>query len=87
MSNDILNLITNSDIGSSGILRPRRRRPAAGKARWAAGRWTLIAERRLDTHRPDDVVIGNGTFIWVGVFDHTLSRHTRHIRPIQLELK
>jgi hypothetical protein len=34
------------------------------KARWAAGRSTVIAKRRLDTHRPDDVVIGNGTFIW-----------------------
>jgi hypothetical protein len=74
-----------------GVVSPSnaRRGPAdlQCKARWAAGRWTLIAERRLDTHRPDDVVIGNGTFIWVAVFDHTLSRHTRHIRPIQLELR
>jgi hypothetical protein len=56
-------------------------------ARWAAGRWTLIAERRLDTHRADDTPISNGTFLWVAVFDHTPTRHTRHIRPIQLELR
>jgi hypothetical protein len=56
-------------------------------ARWAAGRWTLIAQRHLDTHRPGDIAIGDGTFMWVAVFDHTPSRHTRHIRPIQLELR
>jgi Ethylbenzene dehydrogenase/Prokaryotic cytochrome b561 len=56
-------------------------------ARWAAGRWTLIAQRHLDTHHPGDITIGDGTFMWVAVFDHTPSRHTRHIRPIQLELK
>ena len=56
-------------------------------ARWAAGRWTLIAQRHLDTHRAGDIAIADGTFMWVAVFDHTPSRHTRHIRPIQLELR
>ncbi|MCW2315088.1 cytochrome b subunit of formate dehydrogenase [Rhodoblastus acidophilus] len=55
-------------------------------ARWAAGRWTLLARRKLDTKQGDDVVIGDQTFMWVGVFDHTLANHTRHIRPFKLEM-
>jgi hypothetical protein len=55
-------------------------------ARWAAGRWTLIAARPLATN-PDRVSIANDTFMWVAVFDHTTARHTRHFRPIRLEVK
>jgi hypothetical protein len=55
-------------------------------ARWAAGRWTLIAARPLATSK-DHVPIADGTFMWVAVFDRTSARHTRHIRPIRLELR
>lgn len=55
-------------------------------ARWAAGRWTLLAERKLDTHHGDDIAISRKTFMWVGVFDHTAANHTRHIRPFRLEI-
>jgi hypothetical protein len=55
-------------------------------ARWAAGRWTLITARPLAASG-DHVPIADGTFMWVAVFDHTSARHTRHIRPIRLELK
>lgn len=56
-------------------------------ARWAAGRWTLEIARRLDTGSPYDLAIANGIFMWVAVFDHSQTRHTRHLRPIRLEVK
>jgi cytochrome b subunit of formate dehydrogenase len=56
-------------------------------SRWAAGRWTLLAQRRIDTKQGDDVVVGDHTFLWVGVFDHTPANHTRHIRPFKLEMQ
>jgi len=56
------------------------------RARWASGRWTLLAQRKLDTHHGDDIAISRKTFMWVGVFDHTAANHTRHIRPLRLEM-
>ena len=56
-------------------------------AKWAANRWTLTARRRLDTGRTSDVPIRKGTYMFVAVFDHTVARHTRHIRPIRLEVR
>lgn len=55
-------------------------------ARWAAGRWALTAARRLDTHDDRDVPISTGTFMRVAAFDHSQIRHTRHVRPIRLEV-
>lgn len=56
-------------------------------ARWAAGRWTLEVTRKLDTHSKYDVPIKTGTFMRVAAFDHTQIRHTRHMRPIRLEVE
>jgi hypothetical protein len=56
-------------------------------ARWSAGRWTLVSARSLRTLREGDVPIASGSFMWVAVFDHSPSHHTRHIRPIHLELQ
>lgn len=56
-------------------------------ARWAAGRWALEAARRLDTGSPYDVPIGTGTFMRVAAFDHSQIGHTRHLRPIRLEVE
>jgi cytochrome b subunit of formate dehydrogenase len=56
-------------------------------ARWTAGRWTLLASRLLQTGHGDDVSIGSNTYMWVGAFDHAPAGHTRHIRPIKLELR
>jgi len=66
--------------------RPPRPSDVPCQARWAAGRWTLLAQRRLDTRQGDDIAIGDNTFLWVGVFDHTPANHTRHIRPFKLEM-
>jgi hypothetical protein len=58
-----------------------------GFGRWAAGRWTLELVRRLKTSSPYDVEIKTGTLMWVAAFDHSEKRHTRHLRPIRLELQ
>ncbi|MBI5322037.1 ethylbenzene dehydrogenase-related protein [Bradyrhizobium sp.] len=56
-------------------------------ARWASGRWSLEVARRLDTGSPFDVPVESGVFMRVAAFDHTQIRHTRHVRPIRLEIE
>lgn len=56
-------------------------------ARWAAGRWALEVVRRIDTGSRYDIPIKTGTFMRVAAFDHTQIGHTRHVRPIRLELE
>jgi hypothetical protein len=56
-------------------------------ARWSAGRWTLEVRRRLDTGNPNDVVLSSGVLMWVAAFDHSQTHHTRHLRPIRLEIE
>jgi Ethylbenzene dehydrogenase/Prokaryotic cytochrome b561 len=56
-------------------------------ARWASGGWALEVARRLDTHSKFDVAIATGTFMRVAAFDHSQIRHTRHVRPIYLEVE
>jgi hypothetical protein len=55
-------------------------------ARWAGGRWALEVVRRLDTQSRFDVPIKTDSYLRVAVFDHSQSRHTRHIRPIRLQV-
>ena len=55
--------------------------------RWAAGRWALEVVRRLDTGSPYDLPIKTGTYMRVAAFDHAQIRHTRHVRPIRLEVE
>jgi hypothetical protein len=57
-----------------------------GAARWGAGKWTLEVARRLDAEHPN-VSIGSNTRMWAAVFDHAQTHHTRHIRPVCLELQ
>jgi hypothetical protein len=56
-------------------------------ARWASGHWALEVARRLDTQSEYDVPIRTGTFMRVAAFDHSQIRHTRHVRPIRLEVE
>ena len=58
-----------------------------GVGRWAAGRWTLELARRLDTGSAFDLPIETGSLMWVAAFDHSLTRHTRHLRPLHLEVE
>lgn len=56
-------------------------------ARWASGHWALEVARRLETHSPYEVPIKSGVFMRVAAFDHSQIRHTRHVRPIRLEVE
>lgn len=56
-------------------------------ARWASGHWALEVARRIDTGSPFDVAIQSGVFMRVAAFDHTQIGHTRHVRPIRLEVE
>ena len=56
-------------------------------ARWASGHWALEVARRLDTHSQYDVPLQSGVFMRVAAFDHSQIRHTRHVRPIRLEVE
>jgi hypothetical protein len=56
-----------------------------GAARWAAGRWTLEAVRLIDTGQKFDLPLESGLALWVSAFDHSQTRHTRHMRPIIME--
>lgn len=58
-------------------------------ARWKDGYWTLEASRDLKTgSRYDlDFEAGAPTYMWVSVFDHTQTRHTRHQRPVSVQLR
>ena len=56
-------------------------------ARWASGLWALEAKRRLDTTSEFDVPIRSGVHMRVAAFDHSQIRHTRHVRPIRIEVE
>jgi hypothetical protein len=56
-------------------------------ARWASGHWALEVTRRLDASSEYDVPIRTGVSMRVAAFDHSQIRHTRHVRPIRLEVE
>jgi hypothetical protein len=57
-----------------------------GSAHWADGHWTLVTSRELKTGSKydQDFVPGKDLYMWVSVFDHTQTRHTRHTRPVKI---
>ena len=55
-------------------------------ARWAAGHWALEVARRMDTQSKYDIPFKSGIYMRVSVFDHNQIRHTRHLRPIRVEV-
>ena len=65
------------------------RADVTGGARWDNGFWSLETKRRLVSDSKFDVSFGTGAalYMWVSVFDHTQVRHTRHQRPVRLELR
>ncbi|HEY8567067.1 MAG TPA: ethylbenzene dehydrogenase-related protein [Beijerinckiaceae bacterium] len=58
-------------------------------ARWENGHWYAEMSRDLVTGSTfdKDFVPGKPLYVWVAVFDHTQTRHTRHVRPVKLELR
>jgi cytochrome b subunit of formate dehydrogenase len=57
-----------------------------GGARWKDGTWTLETARNLKTGSKfdKDFVPGKDIYMWVAVFDHTQTRHTRHSRAVRI---
>jgi hypothetical protein len=43
--------------------------------------------RRLESKSRYDMPISTGTFMRVAAFDHAQIRHTRHVKPIRLEVE
>ncbi len=60
----------------------------SGGARWHDGFWTLEVSRKRNTGSPYDISFNSGQriFVWVSVFDHNQTRHTRHQRSIVLNI-
>jgi cytochrome b561 len=61
---------------------------AAG-GQWQDGHWTVELSRDLVSGSPydQDFVAGRPLFLWVAVFDHNETRHTRHPRPVRIEIE
>ena len=58
-------------------------------AKWEGQHWTLVASRRLVTGSKYDVDFAPGQrfFLYVSAFDHNQTRHTRHMRPVNVLLR
>jgi hypothetical protein len=73
-------LITGAYSGSRADVR--------GAAKWQDGHWSLEVVRKLRTEDTvHDLPMESGLFMWVAVFDRTQTRHTRHVRPVELKLQ
>ncbi|MDN3721414.1 ethylbenzene dehydrogenase-related protein [Roseibium salinum] len=57
-----------------------------GGSEWHDGYWTLEVIRDMDTGHHQDLAMEDGLFVWLSVFDHNQTRHTRHSRPVRLTL-
>lgn len=60
-----------------------------GGAHYENGFWTLEASRKRDTGSVHDMSFAPGrtAYVYLSVFDHAQTRHTRHQRPIVLDLR
>jgi cytochrome b subunit of formate dehydrogenase len=58
-------------------------------AHWADGHWTIIASRALKKvgKYDEEFAPGKDLNMYVAVYDHTQTRHTRHQRPVRLSLQ
>lgn len=54
--------------------------------KWEDGHWTMIASRDLKKNDDKDQAMtpGSSMNMYVAVYDHTQTRHTRHQRPVHL---
>jgi cytochrome b subunit of formate dehydrogenase len=54
---------------------------------WENGKWRLEVSRKLDTGSQYDQQIETGMYLWMVAFDHSQTRHSRHLHPLRLELE
>src|SRR3546814_18293177 len=55
-------------------------------AEWRDGWWRMGVKRTLAAASDYAVSIGDGSYLWVSVFDPTQTRHSFHLRPLQIRL-
>lgn len=56
-------------------------------AEWRNGYWQLELRRRLTSTSDYDLTIHDGQYIWFATFDHSQTRHSYHIAPIQIRFR
>lgn len=58
-------------------------------SKWKNGLWTMEIQRKLDTGSDYDVSFDfkKATYLWVSAFDHTQTRHSRHLYPVKVTLQ
>jgi hypothetical protein len=58
-------------------------------ARWQDGWWRLEVTRKLDTGSEFDIPLDQDkpAYLWVAVFDHAQTRHSRHLHPLRTILE
>lgn len=59
----------------------------SARGTWQDGWWRLEVSRDLDTGSTFDLPIGDDVYLWVSVFDHTQTRHSRHLHPVRLVME
>jgi cytochrome b subunit of formate dehydrogenase len=54
---------------------------------WENGKWCLEIRRKLDPGSQYDQPIETGLYLWTVAFDHSQTRHSRHLHPLRLEVE
>jgi hypothetical protein len=60
-----------------------------GGAQWRDGYWTLEVSRLLDTGSEYDLALvrDRPAYLWVAAFNHSQTRHSQHLHPVQVDLE
>ncbi|MEM9794865.1 MAG: ethylbenzene dehydrogenase-related protein [Pseudomonadota bacterium] len=61
----------------------------AAVAEWRDGMWTLEAKRALVTGSEYDMALTPDAplYMWVAVFNHTQTRHSQHLHPVEIRME
>lgn len=65
------------------------RNDVAAVPKWKDGWWTLEVKRKLKSSSKFDIDFTEAKplYMWVSVFDRNQVRHTRHVRPVKIEIR
>ena len=58
-------------------------------AKWKDGWWRMEVSRKLNTGSEYDIAITKDqpTYLWVAAFNHTQTRHSQHLHPVEIVLE
>lgn len=57
------------------------------RAKWSEGYWNLELARGLSSESKFDLPIESGIYLWLATFNHAQTRHSYHLKPLQLNLE